>query len=70
MTYDQLYDYVVKYVASPHTAIVEHDKRRALLIITAFQDFILDCQNENVDVNTIDFADYVHQQLDILEGKK
>jgi hypothetical protein len=69
MTLDELYDYITRYVASPHTAIVEHDKRRALLIITAFQDFILDCQNENVNVNEIDFADYVNQQLDILEGK-
>lgn len=69
MTLDELYDYITRYVASPHTAIVEHDKRRALLIIIAFQDFILDCQNENVNVNEIDFADYVNQQLDILEGK-
>ena len=72
MTLDELYDHITHYVASPHTAIVEHDKRRALLIIAAFQEFILDCQDEgvNVDVNMIDFADYVHQQLDILEGKK
>jgi hypothetical protein len=70
MTLDELYDHITHYVASPHTAIVEHDKRRALLIITAFQEFILDCVDEDNDVHTIEFAEYVHTQLDILEGKK
>ena len=29
MTYDDLYEHVVNYVAMPHTAITKHDKRRA-----------------------------------------
>ena len=33
MTYDQLYEHIVKYVASPHTTITEHDKKRACLIL-------------------------------------
>jgi len=70
MTYDQLYDHITRYVAHPHTAIVEHDKRRACLILGAFMEFILDCQDEGVDCNTIDFTDFVSDQLDILEGKK
>lgn len=70
MTLDELYDHITHYVASPHTAIVEHDKRRALLIINAFQEFILDCIDEGNDVHTIQFDEFVDNQLDILEGKK
>ena len=69
MTYDQLYDYVVKYVAHPHTTILEHDKKRACLILGAFMEFILDCQDEGVDVNKIDITDYVNEKLDEIEGK-
>ena len=43
MTYDELYDHVVNYVAMPHTTITEHDKRRACLILGAFMEFIMDC---------------------------
>ncbi len=69
MTLDKLYDYITKIVASPHTAITEHDKRRALHIITIFQDFVLDCVDDDNDVHTIEFVEYVNTQLDILEGK-
>jgi hypothetical protein len=70
MTYDQLYDYITKYVSSPHTTITEHDQRRACLILGTFMEFILDCQEEGVDANTIDITDFIHEKLDILEGKK
>jgi hypothetical protein len=70
MTYDELYEHITRYVAHPHTAIVEHDKRRACLILGAFMEFILDCQEEGVDANTIDITDFIHEKLDILEGKK
>jgi hypothetical protein len=33
-------------------------------------EFILDCQEEGVDANTIDITDFIHEKLDILEGKK
>ena len=69
MTYDQLYDHITKYVASPHTTITEHDKRRACLILGSFMEFILDCQDEGVDCNKIDVTGFVSEQLDILEGK-
>ena len=69
MTYDELYEHITKYVASPHTTIVEHDKRRACLILGSFMEFILDCQDEGVDVNTIDMTDFVSGKLDELEGK-
>ena len=69
MTYDELYEHVVKYVAMPHTTITEHDKRRACLILGAFMEFIMDCQDAGVDLNTIDTTDIVNLKLDELEGK-
>lgn len=70
MTYDELYDHITKYVASPHTTITEHDHRRACLIPSAFMEFILDCNEQGIDCNEIDVTDFVSDKLDILEGKK
>jgi len=70
MTYDELYEHIVHYVALPHTTITEHDHRRTCLILSAFMEFILDCQEEGVDTNTIDVTDFIHEKLDILGGKK
>ena len=70
MTYDQLYEHITHYVAHPHTTIVEHDKKRACLILGAFMEFILDCQDEDVDVNKIDITDFVDEKLDELEETK
>jgi len=67
VTYDQLYEHIVHYVAHPHTTILEHDKKRACLILGAFMEFILDCQDEGVDVNKIDVTDFVNEKLDELE---
>jgi len=69
MTYDQLYEHIVKYVAEPHSQIVEHDKKRACLILGAFMEFILDCNDAGIDVNKIDVTDFVSEKLDELEGK-
>ena len=69
MTYDELYDHVVKYVAMPHTTITEHDHRRACLILGAFMEFILDCQDAGIDLNEITMTDIVNLKLDQLEGK-
>ena len=69
MTYDQLYEHIVKYVASPHTTITEHDKKRACLILGAFMEFILDCNDAGIDVNKIDVTDFVSGKLDEVEGK-
>ena len=69
MTYDELYEHVLNYVAMPHTAITSHDKRRACLILGAFMEFILDCQDAGVDLNTIDTTGIVDLKLDELEGK-
>jgi hypothetical protein len=69
MTYDELYEHIVKYVAMPHTTITVHDKRRACLILGAFMEFILDCQDEGVDANQIDLTYLVGEKLDEIEGK-
>jgi len=70
MTYDELYNHIVNYVALPHTAITKHDKRRACLILGAFMEFILDCQVEGVDVNTIDITDFINEKIDEYEAIK
>jgi hypothetical protein len=70
MTYDQLYEHVVAYVAMPHTTITVHDKRRACLILGAFMEFNLDCLDEGVDPRTLDITSFINEKLDILEGKK
>jgi hypothetical protein len=70
MTYDELYEHITHYVAHPHTAIVKHDKQRDCLILGAFMEFILDCQDEGVDVNKIDITDFVNEKLDELEETK
>ena len=69
MTYDQLYEHIVHYVAMPHTTITEHDHRRACLILGSFMEFILDCQDEGVDLNKIDVNDFVSKKLDEVEAK-
>ena len=70
MTYDELYDHITKYVAMPHTTITEHDKRRSLLILGSFMEFLLDCLDEGVDPRTLDVTGFVSEKLDELEGKK
>ena len=62
MTYDQLYEHITHYVAQPID-----DKRKSCLILGAFMEFILDCQDEGVDVNKIDITDFVKEKLDELE---
>ena len=70
MTYDELYEHVVNYVALPHTTITEHDKRRACLILGAFMEFILDCQDAGIDLNTIDTTGIVNLKLDEIEAQQ
>jgi hypothetical protein len=69
MTYDELYDHIVSYVAMPHTAITKHDKKRACLILGAFMEFNLDCLDEGVDPRTLDLTGFVNEKLDELEAK-
>jgi hypothetical protein len=70
MTYDELYEHIVAYVALPHTAITKHDKKRACLILGAFMEFNLDCLDEGVDPRTLDLTGFVNEKLDELEATK
>ena len=70
MTYDQLYEHIVAYVAMPHTTITNHDKKRACLILGAVMEFHLDCLDEGVDPRTIDMTSFVNEKLDELEETK
>ena len=70
MTYDELYEHIVNYVAMPHTAITKHDKKRACLILGAFMEFMLDCLDDGVDPRTLDITGFVNEKLDELEQIK
>lgn len=64
MTYDELYDHVVKNVAMPHTTITEHDHRRACLILGVFMEFIMDCTDAGIDPRTLDMSGIINMKLD------
>jgi hypothetical protein len=63
MTYDELYEHITHHVAHPNTTITKNDKLRACLILGDFMEFILDCQDEGVDVNKIDVTYFVDEKL-------
>ena len=67
MTYDQLYEHIVHYIAHPYTSITKHDKQRACLILGAFMEFMLDCLDEGVDPRTLDMTGFVNEKLDGIE---
>ena len=64
MTYDELYEHVVNYVAMPRTTITELDKRRACLILGTFMEFIMDCTDAGIDPRTLDMSGIINQKLD------
>lgn len=39
---DKLFEIITKVIAEPHTAITEHDKRRAIQVFLAFDDYLID----------------------------
>ena len=39
---DELFEIVTKVIASPHTTITEHDKRRAIQVFLGFDDYLID----------------------------
>jgi hypothetical protein len=63
MTYDELYEHIVAYVAQPLD-----DKRKACLILGAFMEFNLDCLDEGVDPRTLDITGFVNEKLTELEN--
>jgi hypothetical protein len=65
MTYDQLYEHILGYVAQELD-----DKHKACLILGAVMEFHLDCLDEGIDPRTIDMTGFVNEKLDELENKK
>ena len=61
MTYDELYEHIVHYVAQPLD-----DKRKACLILGAFVEFILDCADKGIDPRTLHLTDYVEGKVNDL----
>ena len=69
---DELFDHITRIIASPHTAIIEHDKRRAIQVFLCFDDYLLDNVPEycgGTELGDIDFGNYAAGVLDELEGK-
>ena len=70
MNIDELFDAVTKIIASPHTAIVEHDKRRAVQVFLGFDDYLIDALPGYCEEGCeIDFGAYAAKILDELENK-
>ena len=74
LSIDELFEIVTKVIASPHTAITEHDKRRAIQVFLGFDEYLMDNVPEYCDDTSelceIDFGYYAAGILDELEGKK
>ncbi len=72
MKLDELFDMVTTMIAYPHTDITEHDKRRAIQVFLAFDEYLTDAFGEvywDKDGPFEDLCEYCNKQLDILEGK-
>lgn len=74
MTQDELFQHVLTIVAdyriNYETEFAEHDKRRAIQIFLAFDEFMIDnLEGYCSDSRMFDFEEYASYQLDILEGK-
>ena len=72
LSIDELFEIVTKVIASPHTTIIEHDKRRAIRVFIAFEEFLLDNVPEycgHTEFGEIDFGGYAAGVLDKMEGK-
>ena len=72
LSIDELFEIVTKVIASPHTAITEHDKRRAVQVFLAFDEYLIDVDVAagRCDVgDEVDFCSYAEEILDELEGK-
>jgi hypothetical protein len=70
MTQQELFETITKIIAEPHNTILEHDKRRAIRVFLAFDDFLIDrLPGYLSDDCEIDFGAIAGEQIDILEGK-
>jgi hypothetical protein len=72
MTKDELFEVVCRIIAHPHSQICEHDKRRAIQVFLAFDEYLIDVDVAagRCDVgDEVDFCSYAEEILDELEGK-
>jgi hypothetical protein len=72
LTMNQLFDLVTETIAGSGAEIKESHKKKAVLIFTYFDEFLLD-HYEGIDESIkddIDFTAYATKILDELEGKK
>ena len=71
LSIDELFEMVTKAIASPHTTITEHDKRRAIQVFLGFDDYLIDALPGYCEEGCeIDFGAYAANVIDELEGKK
>ena len=69
---DQLLQQITKIIASPHTALTEHDTHRALSVFFALDEYLLDNVAEycgDTGFGEIDFGYYASGILEELEAK-
>ena len=69
---DELFEIITKIIAEPHSQICEHDKRRAIQVFLAFDEYLIDVDVAagRCDVGEeYDFGSYAEKILDELEGK-
>ena len=69
---DQLLQQITKIIASPHTALTEHDTRRALSVFFALDEYLLNNVPEycgDTGFGEIDFGYYASGILEELEAK-
>ena len=70
MNQAELFDHITRIIASPHTAIIEHDKRRAIQVFLGFDDYLIDALPGYCEEGCeIDFGGYAAGVIDEMEGK-
>jgi hypothetical protein len=72
LSIDELFEIITKVIAEPHNVITEHDKRRAIQVFLAFDEYLIDVDVAagRCDVgDEYDFGSYAEKILDELEGK-
>ena len=72
LSIDELFEIITKVIAEPHNVITEHDKRRAIQVFLAFDEYLIDVDVAagRCDVgDEVDFGSYAAGVLDELEGK-
>lgn len=67
---NNLFEAVTKIIASPHSTITEHDKRRAIQVFLGIDDYLIDALPGYCEEGCeIDFGAYAANVIDEIEGK-